>query len=62
MAVLGWMAIFAMTLELLPQVIEYYMIAYIVSTAGFILGMFGAGTIINHNIRKRRQNRDDNDY
>ena len=62
MAVLGWMAIFAMTLELLPQVIEYYMIAYIVSTAGFILGMFGAGASSITTSRKRRQNRDDNDY
>ncbi len=62
MAVLGWAVIFAMNLELLPQSIELYMISYIVSTAGFVLGMFGAGFVINDNIRKHRQNRDDDDY
>ncbi|HKM43114.1 MAG TPA: hypothetical protein VJZ70_03890 [Limnochordia bacterium] len=63
MAFVSWLVIFAMVVEILPQHIELYMVAYIVSLVGFAIGMFGAGTAINENIkRQRRKNRDDNEY
>jgi len=54
MVVLGWLVIFAMVLEFLPQPIELYMIAYIVSVVGFGIGMFGIGTAVRDNLRKHR--------
>lgn len=65
LAVVSWLVIFAMVLEILPQHIELYMGAYIVSLVGFAIGMFGAGTAIRENIRKHRQENydyDDNEY
>lgn len=55
MAILGWLAIFAMVLELIPQVIELYLIAYGVTFAGFILGMASVFTEIRENLRKHRR-------
>ena len=54
--VLSWLVIFAMVLELLPRPIELYMIAYVVSVIGLIIGMIGAGTEIRDNMRKHRDN------
>lgn len=56
MMVLSWLVIFAMVLELLPRPIELYMIAYIVSLMGLIIGMIGLGTQIRDNMRKHRNN------
>ena len=54
--VLSWLVIFAMVLELLPRPIELYMIAYVVSVIGLIIGMIGMGTEIRDNMRKHRDN------
>ena len=56
MMVLSWLVIFAMVLELLPQPIELYMIAYIISLMGLIIGMIGLGTEVRNNMRKHHNN------
>ena len=61
MAVLSWLVIFAMVLEILPPIIEVYMASYIVSLVGFAIGMFGAGTAIHENIKKHRHEHGDDD-
>ncbi|HBN94928.1 MAG TPA: hypothetical protein DDZ66_01395 [Firmicutes bacterium] len=58
MLVVSWLVIFAMVLEFIPQPIELYMIAYAVSLAGFILGTIGASTEIRDNMRKHRNDND----
>lgn len=59
MVVVGWLAIFAMVLELIPRPIEAYMAAYIVSLIGLGIGMFGLGTVVRENMRKHRNNNDE---
>ncbi len=61
MVILGWLAIWAMVLELIPRPIEAYMAAYIISLIGFGLGMFGVGTVVRDNLRRSR-NDDDDEY
>lgn len=60
MVVVGWLAIFAMVLELIPRPIELYMAAYIVSLIGFGIGMFGVATVVRENLRRHRN--DDDEY
>jgi hypothetical protein len=62
MAFLSWLVIFAMVVEILPQIIEVYMAAYIVSLVGFAIGMFGAGTVMRENRKRHRRENGDDEY
>ncbi|HBG02589.1 MAG TPA: hypothetical protein DDW87_13655 [Firmicutes bacterium] len=55
LAVLGWLLIFAMVLELIPRPIELYIAAYAVSFAGFVLGMASVFNEIRENLRRNRR-------
>ena len=55
LAVLGWVVIFAMVLELIPRPIELYIAAYGVSFAGFVLGMASVFSEIRENLRRNRR-------
>ncbi|MCK9524740.1 MAG: hypothetical protein M0R49_02275 [Limnochordia bacterium] len=62
MAFLSWLVILAMVVEILPQIIEMYMAAYIVSLVGFAIGMFGAGTVMRENLKRHRREKGDDEY
>jgi len=62
MLVVSWLVIFAMVLELIPQPLELYILAYAVSVAGLFLGTLGASTEIRDNIRKNRRDNGDQEY
>ena len=59
MLIISWFVIFGMVLELLPQPLLLYIIAYGVSAAGFVIGTVGVMTQIRIELKDHRHNRSD---